>query len=319
MALWPEEYEGFRDEARQMADVLRGSYGGGARGAVPTDQAGRVRFMREVLAAFETPSPVGTDEKIAGVPCRVFRPKDASRGTYVHFHGGAMMLGSPLMNDIANAGLCERLGVTVISVDYRLAPEQPFPAGSDDCLAVSRWVLEHEDGPVVLGGESAGGYYAALTLLRIRDDPGAVHRISGANLVFGVYDLSGTPTSRGTRPSDVADLLEDSMFGFINQCYIPGRSLEDARDPAISPLYADLAGLPPALFTVGSADHLLDDSLFMAARWQAYGNEAELAVFPDCIHGFTAMPTELAKRANDRIDGFLERTLGWSRDPRTSQ
>ena len=280
MALWPEEYEGFRDEARQMADALRGYYAGGASGEVPTDQAG------------------------------VFRPQVASRGTYVHFHGGAMMLGSPLMNDVSNAGLCERLGVTVISVDYRLAPEHPFPAGSDDCLAVSRWALEREDGPIILGGESAGGYYAALTLLRIRDDLDAVHHISGANLVFGVYDLSGTPTSRGARPTDVADLLEESMFSFVNECYIPGRSLEDARDPAVSPLYADLAGLPPALFTVGSADHLLDDSLFMAARWQAYGNEAELAVYPDCIHGFTAMPMELAKRANERIDAFLERVLG---------
>jgi acetyl esterase/lipase len=309
MALWPEEYEGFRDEARQMADALRGHYGSGASGEAPTDRAGRVRFMREGLAALETTSSAGAGEEIAGVPCRVFRPKLASRGTYVHFHGGAMMLGSPLMNDTANADLCERLGVTVISVDYRLAPEHPFPAGSDDCLAVSRWVLEHEDGPIVLGGESAGGYYAALTLLRIRDDLDAVRQISGVNLVFGVYDLSGTPTSRGARPSDVADLLEDSMFGFVNECYIPGRSLEDARDPAVSPLYADLAGLPPALFTVGSADHLLDDSLFMAVRWQAYGNEAELAVYPGCIHGFTAMPMELAKRANERIDVFLERAL----------
>jgi len=145
--------------------------------------------------------------------------------------------------------------------------------------------------------------------LRVRDDLRALDRISGANLVFGVYDLGGTPTSRGARPTDIADVLEDSMFGFVNQCYIPGRSFEDARDPSISPLYADLTGLPPALFTVGSADHLLDDSLFMAARWQAYGNKAELAVYPDCLHGFTAMPTELSKRANERIDGFLERTL----------
>jgi acetyl esterase/lipase len=310
MVLWPEEYEGFRDEARRMGDALRGYYAGGASGEPPTDQAGRVRFMRETLEALKSESPAGADEEIAGVSCRVFRPKGASRGTYVHFHGGAMMLGSPLMNDVANAGLCERFGVRVISVDYRLAPEHPFPAGSDDCLAVSRWVLEDEDGPIVLGGESAGGYYAALTVLRIRDELYAVHRISGANLVFGVYDLGGTPTSRGARPSDVADLLEDSMFGFVNECYLPGRSLESARDPAVSPLYAGLAGLPPALFTVGSADHLLDDSLFMAARWQAYGNEAELAVYPDCIHGFTAMPTELAKRANERIDAFLERTLG---------
>jgi acetyl esterase len=309
MALWPDEYEGFRDEARQMSEALRGSFAGTASGPVPSDPAGRVRVMRQALAALEVTSAAGADEEIAGVPCRVFRPNGASRGTYLHFHGGAMVLGSPLMNDTANAELSGRLGVTVISVDYRLAPEYPFPAGSDDCLAVSRWVLDHEEGPIVLGGESAGGYYAALTALRIRDDLDAVRRIAGVNLVFGVYDLSGTPTARGARPSDVTDLLEGSTFEFINECYVPGRTLEEARDPAVSPLYADLTGLPPALFTVGSADHLLDDTLFMAARWAAYGNEAELAVYPDCIHAFTAMPTELSKRANERIDAFLERAL----------
>jgi acetyl esterase/lipase len=80
--------------------------------------------------------------------------------------------------------------------------------------------------------------------------------------------------------------------------------------PEISPLYAHLHGLPSALFTVGSADHLLDDTLFMAARWEAYGNEAELAVYPDCVHGFSGFPMELAKRANLRIDDFLTRILG---------
>ena len=89
--------------------------------------------------------------------------------------------------------------------------------------------------------------------------------------------------------------------------YVPGRSREEAKDPAVSPLYADLRDLPPALFTVGTADHLLDDSLFMAARWEAFGNVAELAVYPDCIHAFTAFPMELATRANARIDAFVER------------
>jgi acetyl esterase len=309
MPLWPEEYEGLRDEARGMAALVREYYVGGATGEMSTDQAGQVRVMRQTLDALEVTSPAGCDEEVAGVPCRVFRPAGDSRGTYLHFHGGAMLCGSPRLNDEGNAGCCERLGVTVVSVDYRLAPEHPYPAGSDDCLAVARAVLAEHDGPVVLGGESAGGYYAVLTLLRIRDELGWIDRVAGANLIFGVYDLSGTPSGRGTRPSDVPDLLDGTMAGFINECYIPGRAIEDARDPAISPLYADLTGLPPALFTVGTADHLLDDSLFMAARWQAYGNEAELAVYPDCVHGFTGFPMELAKRAGERIDAFMERTL----------
>jgi acetyl esterase/lipase len=245
----------------------------------------------------------------------VFRPGGEAKAVYLHFHGGAMILGSPLLNDVSNADLASRLGLAVVSVDYRLAPEFPFPAGSDDCLAVARWLVEHaaaEFGTdrLVVGGESAGGYFAALTLLRVRDELDAIDRFVGANLVFGAYDLGGTPATHGQRPSDVADILTLDTFAIVRECYLPGRTTDDTRVPEISPLYADLHGLPPALFTVGSADHLLDDSLFMAARWAAYGNESELAVYPDCVHAFTGFPMELAKRANERIDQFLARVLG---------
>jgi acetyl esterase len=314
MTLWPEEYEGLRDEARGMAqgiaDVI--TLGGGE---ASTDRDERVRAQRAMLAAFEVASPAASDEDIAGVPCRVFRPSVPAKAVYLHFHGGAMMLGSPLLNDLGNADLATRLGLAVVSVDYRLAPEHPFPAGSDDCLAVAQWLVEHGEAEfgtrrVMVGGESAGGYYAALTLLRVRDELDAIDRFIGANLVFGVYDLGGTPATHGFRPSTVTDLLDPDQFGFVHECYLPGRTADDARAPEISPLYADLHDLPPALFTVGSADHLLDDSLFMAARWAVYGNESELAVYPDCVHGFTGFPLELAKRANERIDQFFVRVVG---------
>jgi acetyl esterase/lipase len=180
---------------------------------------------------------------------------------------------------------------------------------------VARWVVEHGEAEfgtprILIGGESAGGYYAALTTLRIRDELDAIDRVIGANLVFGVYDLSGAPAFRGARPSDVPDILEDGLGEFVNACFVPGLTPDDCKVPSISPLYAELHDLPPALFTVGSADHLLDDSLFMAARWEVFGNDTELAVYPDCIHAFNAFPTELAKRANERIEAFFERVLG---------
>jgi len=315
MSLWPEEYEGLRDEARtsatSIAEMLRA---GMATPDVPTDRDERVRQQREMMKPLEVVSPFGSDRQIAGVPCRVFVPDQPARAVYLHFHGGAMMLGSPLMNDGANADISKRFAVAVVSVDYRLAPEHPHPAGSDDCLAVAAWLVQHAEeefgtSKLVIGGESAGGYYAALTLLRVRDELDAIDRFVGANLVFGAYDLSGTPSVRGARPSDVPDILEDGVFQFVNECFLPGLTSEEFKAPSISPLYADLHDLPPALFTVGSADHLLDDSLFMAARWAAYGNDSELAVYPDCIHGFPAIPMELSKRANERIDGFLERVL----------
>jgi acetyl esterase/lipase len=315
MTLWPEEYEGLRDEARATAqsifELLRG---GMSTADVPTDRDERVQQQRDYMKPLEVVSPAGSDREIAGVPCRVFRPDAPARAVYLHFHGGAMMLGSPLMNDGANADLSQRFGVAVVSVDYRLAPEHPHPAGSDDCLAVAAWLVEHAEAEfgtprLVVGGESAGGYYAALTLLRMRDELDAIDRVLGANLVFGAYDLSGTPSVRGARPSDVPDLLDDDVFEFVNECFLPGLTPDECKVPSISPLYADLHDLPPALFTVGSADHLLDDSLFMAARWAAYGNESELAVYPDCIHGFPAIPMELSKRALERCDAFFERVL----------
>jgi acetyl esterase/lipase len=303
--VWPDEYEALRAQARQLAESIVQSYHGG-QAVVPTEQSARVEVLRAFMAANEVEAPEGADETIAGVPCRVFGTASA-RGTYLHFHGGAMIVGSPRMDDIANAKLPQRFGARVVSVDYRLAPEHPFPQGSDDCLAVTCEVLERSEGPVVMGGESAGAYYTVLTLLRLRDEMGVSGRVAGANLVFGVYDLSGTPSSLGTRPSTVPDSLDDAHTDLVLECYLPGRSRLDARAARYSPLYADLSALPGALFTVGSADHLLDDSLFMAARWQAWGNPAELAVYPDCVHGFTGFPIELSKRAHARIDAFLDR------------
>jgi len=303
---WPEEFESLRAEARELAAALGSAMPQDMREG---DDASIVAEGRAFVAAAETTAATGRDEIVAGVPCRVFEPVDRDPiGTYVHFHGGAMVYGSPRLNDTANEALSEQLGVRVISVDYRLAPEHPHPAGLDDCVAVTRNVIDGGASPVVVGGESAGGYFAVQTLLRLRDQ-GLADRVVAANLAFGVYDLSGSPSFRGARASSVPDVLHPGWIDLVLRLYAPGHSREDGRNPEVSPLFADLHGLPPALFTVGDADHLLDDSLFMAARWEAAGNGAELAVYPDCPHAFTMLPTALASRANERIDAFLARAF----------
>lgn len=305
VALWPQEYEGFRAEARDMASMLAAQFSAFVGDAVPSDRMERLALQRRAVDAMVSNSPAGRDEVLGGVPCRVFRAPDASAGLYLHFHGGAMMLGSPRAQDVANADLSERLGVTVISVDYRLAPEHPFPAGADDCFAVAREVLATHSGPLVLGGESAGAYFAVVALLRIRDELDAADRVAGANLIFGIYDLSGTPSQYGVRPSAAPDVVGGETFDDVLAAYTPGLSRLDVRRPDISPMYAALHDLPPALFTVGTADHLLDDSLFMSQRWEAWGNDAVLAVYPDCPHAFLGLPTELAKRAAAQVDEFI--------------
>jgi acetyl esterase len=120
--------------------------------------------------------------------------------------------GMPEMSDAANLELGRRHGIPVVSASYRLAPEDPFPAGVDDGVAVARWLLDNggkavaEGGfgalRIVVGGESAGGYLAAAVLLRIRDELGAIDRAAGANLVYGIYDWGRSPSHLGLRVTD---------------------------------------------------------------------------------------------------------------------
>ncbi len=239
---------------------------------------------------------------------RLFVPPEQLRGVYLHIHGGGWVLGRAHHQDPRNWHIARHLRLAVVSVDYRLAPEHPYPAGPDDCEAAALWVLQNakrEFGAdaFLIGGESAGAHLSVVTLLRLRDRHGYRDAVA-ANLVYGVYDLRLTPSAAtwGERP---LVLTTKTMQWFVDHFVAP----ELRTDPDVSPLFADLRGMPPALFTVGTLDPLLDDSLFMYARWVAAGNEAELAVWPGGVHGFNAFPNDLARRANERIDAFLESRL----------
>jgi acetyl esterase len=217
------------------------------------------------------------------------------RGVVLDFHGGGFCLGWPHSKDGSNARLARDAEVAVVSVDYRLAPEFPFPAGPDDCYAAADWLVENakrEFGveSLFLAGDSAGGCLAALTAIHLREQ-GTIDRVAGLVLTYGIFDLSGTPSSRNR--GDALVLSERATHEF-HDLYLPGRSPEDLRDPAISPLYAELSGLPPAFLCAGTLDPLLDDSLFMTARLQAAGGTAEMHVIPESPHGFAAFPTTMS-------------------------
>ena len=319
MRLWPEEFEPLRAEARSVVAAAMGALA--RSGEPPADPIARAQQDREWLSAVVSPVEQATDEDIAGVPCRVFRPDvDAEpRALYLHFHGGGMIAGQPAMNDQGNLALCRRHGIPVVSVDYRLAPEHPYPAGPDDGIAVARWLLEHAGKSVadggfgtdrlILGGESAGGYLAAAVLLRVRDELQAVDQVLGANLVFGVHDWGRSPSQRGLRPHRGPDMLDPEGIRFSADCYLPGLTDDERRDPSISPAFADLRGLPPAMMSVGTSDHLLDDTLLLSGRWAAAGGEVELFVGPDLPHGFMAFPCELGKRWEQQTDRWFRRIL----------
>jgi acetyl esterase len=247
------------------------------------------------------PGPAGA------VPVRVIAP-DAPRGVYLHFHGGGWTLGAAHHVDVPNLRLAEACGLAVVSVDYRLAPEHPYPAAPDDCEAAALWLVEHARSEfgcdwLAIGGESAGAHLAVVTLLRLRDRHGFLG-FRAAQLLAGAYDLSLTPSAR--RWGDRNLILSTPIIEWFTDHFV-GPELR--RHPDVSPLYADLGGLPPAILTVGTADPLLDDSQFLAARWRAAGNRAELAVWPGGVHGFNAFPIPLAQRANQRIFEFLREEM----------
>ena len=126
---------------------------------------------------------------------------------------------------------------------------------------------------------------------------------AAANLVFGAFDLTGTPSRRLWGERDL--VLSGPLMDWFADCFLPGMTESDRRDPDISPLYADLRDLPPALFSCGTLDPLLDDSLFMESRWRAAGNETRLSLWPEGVHAYTAFPIEIGKRSRAEQSEFL--------------
>jgi acetyl esterase len=295
------------DFNRQLEQLLAGIP---AAHEQPAEETRRAR--REGRGIFPAPVFLPDAADVAtpqGIGLRLVRPSAGSaRGVYIHLHGGGWTLGAADMQDVALRLLADATGLAAVSVGYRLAPEDPYPAGPDDCEAAVRWLLEagaRELGlpeRFAIGGESAGAHLAAVTLLRLRDRPGR-GAIAAANLAFGLYDLSMTPSQRLWGERNL--VLSTPIIAWFADNFLPGLEPEARRAPDISPLYARLHGLPPALFTVGDLDPLLDDTLFMYERWRAAGNAAELAVWPEGVHGFTAYPTPVGLDANRRQYEFL--------------
>ena len=240
------------------------------------------------------------------IALRVIRPLGVAKGVYLHIHGGGWMYGAADQQDALLERVADRVGFAAVSVEYRLSPEHPFPAAPDDCLAAALWLSENarsefQTEKLAIGGESAGAHLSVLTLLALRERHG-LSPFQGANLVAGCFDLGLTPSARQFGDEKLI-LRTTDIENFVKRFLVCGT---DRRAPHISPLYADLTGMPPALFSVGTRDALLDDSIFMAMRWLAAGNLCDLAIFPGGAHVFQAFAIPLAEESLQRIDAFLQ-------------
>ena len=214
----------------------------------------------------------------------------------------------------------DKCQVTAISVGYRHAPEDPYPAGAHDCIDAAEYLVDHAEkeygAPLrFIAGESAGGCLTALTAFELmRSRPS--HRLSGLIYHYGEFDLSLELPSviSYTKPLVVnRDDLEQ-----FNSAYVPGMSPAERRHPGVSPLYEDMVSLaaaspikslPPALFICGTEDPLLDDTLLMSAKWTV-GGEAIVKIYPGACHGFTIAPgLPVAEEALDVTVRFVREKL----------
>ena len=266
------------------------------------------------LGAFPLPpfsqraETVAIDGPAGKIDLRIIAPK-SPRGILFHIHGGGWCLGAPELNDPLLESIADGANVVCVSTRYRLAPEHPYPAGPDDCEAAALWVIREGTkrfgtSKLSIGGESAGAHLSVVTLLRLRDR----HKLAPfacAILNYGCYDLALSPSVRHWGTEKL--VLNTAGVAAFCRFFVP----EEARrqDPEVSPLYANLSGMPPALFSVGTRDLLLDDTLFMAPRWLAAGNTAELALYPGACHGFASVPFAQRDTAVARMNGFMQRFM----------
>lgn len=243
---------------------------------------------------------------------RILQPAGEVRGVYVDYHGGGWAIGTAAMDDRVNARIAADCGLIVVSVDYTMLPDTDLHGMIAQCAAAADWVFEHAKAEfgvtdVFIGGESAGAHLAACTILRLRDTRYDFGRLRGAVLFYGPYDLSCTPSVRSAR-RDTLVLDGPAMTSGIAKL-LPGKTEGERRDPAVSPLYADMARLPPAVLLCGTIDPLIDDSRLMAERWSAANGNASLIVVPDAPHAFNRFPTRVASRTNGFVREWIRERL----------
>jgi acetyl esterase len=248
-----------------------------------------------------------------GVPVRVYRPSaDDGLPVVVFCHGGGWTIGSVDVYDAVTRGLANASGATVVSVDYRLAPEHPHPAAVDDCWKALRWVAanagEFESDPnrIAVAGDSAGGNLAAVCALLARD---AGFPLALQALIYPVTDAhmmhpSYTENGQGY-------LLEAAQMQWFVDCYTRGGA--DIGDWRVSPLRApDVANVAPALVITAEYDPLRDEGEAYAKRLADAGVPVELTRYDGMIHAFLALPGVLddGKQAMEQVAASLRRAFG---------
>ncbi|CZR69047.1 related to lipase/esterase [Phialocephala subalpina] len=279
---------------------------------------GTNRFPKPVLDANATTVIIASSHADHKISLRRILPRNNApiKGVFLHFHAGGFVIGSAASHDTLLGNIATELSLVVVSVEYRLATEFVFPSMGEDCLDAALFALSDEGektlgGPLTfMGGESAGGYLTIWTAIRLRERGIDVRKhIKALAPTYGIFDLTYTSSVRAHKRRAVMGASD--TFKYIDAAFPPSQFPFEERKKGIwSPLYDDLHDLPPAIFVVGTADPLLDDSVFMASKWSLAGNTAKLVIVPEAIHGFTLFPLgEITEEGNAEILSFLKQYI----------
>ncbi len=218
------------------------------------------------------------DLMAAGVPARRYVPPGTARGTLVFLHGGGFIMGGLDTHDALCRTVASAAQVRVLSVDYRLAPEHPFPAAVEDALTVWDWAVAHEPGPLGVGGDSAGGNLAAVIAGQRRGASGPVVQA----LLYPVVDMVGEYASIARFGTGF--LLTEAGLHACAEMYMP--TGVDRGEPRLSPLRGNLAGVAPAVVSTAGVDPLVDQGYAYGEALRAAGAGAALRCEEGLVHGF---------------------------------
>nr|5GMR_A Chain A, Esterase [uncultured bacterium]5GMR_B Chain B, Esterase [uncultured bacterium]5GMR_C Chain C, Esterase [uncultured bacterium]5GMR_D Chain D, Esterase [uncultured bacterium] len=268
------------------------------------------RLYETMLGSMPLDDDIQTERLgVNGVPAEwIYAPGARDDQVFLYLHGGGYVIGSMRTHRVMLSHIARAAGCRVLGLDYRLAPETPFPAPVEDTVAAYRWLLAHGYDPsrIALGGDSAGGglVVAALVALRYIGEP-----LPAAGVCLSPWiDMEATGESFTTNATMDPSVNKERVMWFA-ALYLGGKN---PQAPLASPLYADLQGLPPLLVQVGGIETLLDDARALTTRAKAAGVDADLEVWDDMPHVWQHFAPILpeGKQAIARIGEFLRKQIG---------
>jgi acetyl esterase len=297
-----------RSELTALFDMMRGA-----------PQPATIQELRagmEMFAGFINANPPAVGRVVERVPIAdgvradvIIPAGEGPFPTLIYLHGGGWSIGSPTTHAKIARQLCAGAGAVVVNVEYRLAPEHPFPVPLEDCVRAARWTRDNiatyagDPRRIAIGGDSAGGNLSAAVINDLRDEIA----FRGAVLIYGAFDLLASRRDYDHWAPEEDPVLPKHGMDLMLGAYLSGGASTD--DPRVSPLNADLSHFPPACLLCGTWDPLIGDSIAFDQKLRAAGRDSTLHRYDAMPHAFVQLPAAEADQAIQVACDFLKRVF----------